>query len=111
VGARGIWALKCSIIGLLLTAFLQAVIAYYSGSVALLADTIHKTGDALTAIPLWIAFRMSTWKPSARFTYGYGWVEDLAGIAIILTILLSAALAGYESISRLFHASARESRC
>jgi cation diffusion facilitator family transporter len=100
---RGIWAVKWSLIALVLTALLQAVVVYYSGSVALLADTIHNAGDALTAIPLFIAFRMSTWKPNARFTYGYGRVEDLAGIAIILTILLSAAVAGYESISRLFH--------
>ncbi|MGZ4938579.1 MAG: cation diffusion facilitator family transporter, partial [Halobacteriota archaeon] len=81
----------------------QAILVYYTGSVALLADTIHNFGDALTAVPLWIAFRMSTWKPTARFTYGYGRVEDLAGIVIILVILLSAALAGYESITRLFH--------
>ena len=100
---RGIWALKWSLIGLMATAILQAVIVYYSGSVALLADTIHNVGDALTAVPLWLAFRMSTWKPTKRFTYGYGRVEDLAGIAIVLTILFSAVLAGYESITRLFH--------
>ncbi len=100
---RGMWALKWSLVGLMLTALLQAILVYYSGSVALLADTIHNVGDALTAIPLWIAFRMSTWKPNSRFTYGYGRVEDLAGIAIVLTILFSAAFAGYESINRLFH--------
>jgi len=100
---RGIWALKWAFVGLMLTALLQAIIVYYTGSVALLADTIHNIGDALTPIPLWIAFRMSTWKPTPRFTYGYGRVEDLAGIAIVLVILLSAALAGYESINRLFH--------
>jgi len=100
---RGIWALKWSLMGLVATAIFQAVIVYYSGSVALLADTIHNAGDALTAIPLWIAFRMSTWKPTKRFTYGYGRVEDLAGVAIVLTILFSAMIAGYESINRLFH--------
>ncbi|MGZ4914521.1 MAG: cation diffusion facilitator family transporter [Halobacteriota archaeon] len=100
---RGIWALKWTFVGLMFTAVLQAILVYYTGSVALLADTIHNFGDALTAVPLWIAFRMSTWKPTARFTYGYGRVEDLAGIVIILVILLSAALAGYESITRLFH--------
>ncbi|MGZ4902595.1 MAG: cation diffusion facilitator family transporter [Halobacteriota archaeon] len=100
---RGIWALKWAFVGLMFTAVLQAILVYYTGSVALLADTIHNFGDALTAVPLWIAFRMSTWKPTARFTYGYGRVEDLAGIVIILVILLSAALAGYESITRLFH--------
>ena len=100
---RGIWALKWSLAAMMATAILQAVIVYYSGSVALLADTIHNFGDALTAVPLWLAFRMSTWKPTKRFTYGYGRVEDLAGIAIVLTILFSAILAGYESINRLFH--------
>jgi cation diffusion facilitator family transporter len=108
---RGIWALKWSLIGLIATAILQAVIVYYSGSVALLADTIHNVGDALTAIPLWLAFRMSTWKPTKRFTYGYGRVEDLAGIAIVLTILFSAVLAGYESINRLFHLQAVQFLC
>jgi len=100
---RGIWALKWSLLGLMATAILQAVVVYYSGSVALLADTIHNVGDALTAVPLWLAFRVSTWKPTNRFTYGYGKMEDLAGIAIVLTILFSAVLAGYESINRLFH--------
>jgi cation diffusion facilitator family transporter len=85
------------------TAFLQAIVVYYSGSVALLADTIHNVGDALTAVPLWLAFRVSTWKPTKRFTYGYGRVEDLAGVAIVLIILFSAVLADYESINRLFH--------
>lgn len=103
---RGIWAIKWSLIGLMATAILQVVIVYYSGSVALLADTIHNVGDALTAVPLWLAFRMSTWKPTKRFTYGYGRVEDLAGIAIVLTILFSAVLAAYESIDRLFHPQA-----
>ncbi len=100
---RGIWALKWSFVGLMLTAVFQLFIVYYSGSVALLADTIHNFADAATAIPLWIAFRMSTWKPTSRFTYGYGRVEDLAGIAIVLVILFSAVLAGYESFTRLFH--------
>ncbi len=100
---RGIWALKWSLLGLMATAVFQLVIVLYSGSVALLADTIHNFGDALTAVPLWIAFRMSVRKPTKRFSYGYGRVEDLAGVAIVLTILFSAILAGYESVNRLFH--------
>lgn len=100
---RGIWAVKWSLLGLLATAVFQVVIVYISGSVALLADTIHNFGDGLTAIPLWIAFRLARWKPSRRFTYGYGRVEDLAGIVIVLTILFSAIAAGYESIQRFFH--------
>lgn len=99
---RGIWALKWSLGGLLVTAVLQVVVVYFTGSVALLADTIHNFGDALTAVPLWIAFRVGEWKPNRRFTYGYGRVEDLAGAFIVFMILLSAAVAGYESILRLF---------
>jgi cation diffusion facilitator family transporter len=100
---RGIWAVKWSLVGLMLTAVLQVLIVYISGSVALLADTIHNFGDAATAIPLWIAFLLARRKPSKRFTYGYGRVEDLAGVAIVLTILFSAVVAGYESIQRFFH--------
>ena len=100
---RGIWALKWSLLGLMATTLFQLAVVLYSGSVALLADTIHNFGDALTAVPLWIAFRMSVWKPKKRYTYDYGRVEDLAGIAIALTILFSAIVAGYESVERFFH--------
>lgn len=100
---RGIWAIKWSFLGLFATALLQIGVVYLSGSVALLADTIHNFGDAATAIPLWIAFSLARLKPTRRFTYGYGRVEDLAGVAIVLTILFSAIVAGYESIDRLFH--------
>lgn len=97
---RGIWAIKLSFLGLLATALFQAFIVLLSGSVALLADTIHNLGDAATIIPLWIAFGLSKWKPTKRFTYGYGRVEDLAGIAVVFIILLSVLIAGYESIDR-----------
>ena len=100
---RGIWAIKWSFIGLFATAIFQILIVLLSGSVALLADTIHNIGDAGTAIPLWVAFRLARRKPNRRFTYGYGRVEDLAGLAIVLTILLSAIIAGYESIDRFIH--------
>lgn len=100
---RGIWAIKWSFAGLLVTALLQVVIVYYSGSVALLSDTIHNLGDATTAIPLWIAFALARRRPSPRFTYGYGKVEDLAGVVIVLIILLSAVTAGYEALQRLWH--------
>lgn len=100
---RGIYAVKWSFLGLLATALFQVVIVLLTGSVALLADTIHNFGDAATAIPLWIAFRLAQLKPNRRFTYGYGRVEDLAGVAVVLTILLSAIIAGYTSIDRLFH--------
>ena len=100
---RGIWAVKWSFVGLFITCLFQVVVFLKSGSVALLADTIHNLGDALTAIPLWFAFRLSTLKPTKRFTYGYGRVEDLAGVAVVLTILGSAIAAGYSSIVRLLH--------
>ncbi len=101
--ARGIWALKWSLVVLALTAAMQVVVVYFSGSIALLADTIHNFGDAATAIPLWVAFALATRKPSKRFTYGYGRVEDLAGAAIVLMILLSAVVTGYESVMRLLN--------
>ena len=100
---RGIWAIKWSFLGLLATALFQVVIVFVSGSVALLADTIHNFGDASTAIPLWFAFTLVKWPPNKRFTYGYGRVEDLAGVAIVLIITFSAIVAGYQSINRLFH--------
>jgi cation diffusion facilitator family transporter len=100
---RGVWAVKWSFIGLLVTTLLQAIVVVVSGSVALLADTIHNLGDACTAIPLAIAFVLAHRNSSKRFTYGYGRVEDLAGVVVVLTILASAILAGYESVNRFFH--------
>src|SRR5499426_3473435 len=100
---RGIWAVKWSLIGLGATAVFQAIIVFFSGSVALLADTTHNIADAGTAIPLWIAFTLARRQPSRRFTYGYGRVEDVAGVIVVLTILFSALLAGYQSINRLLH--------
>lgn len=101
--SRGIWAVKWSFIGLMATAIFQSLIVYLSGSVALLADTIHNFGDALTAIPLWIAFLFARKLPTKQFTYGYGKVEDLAGLFVVLMIFVSAVVAGYESIYRFFH--------
>lgn len=98
---RGIWAIKWSFVILAITAALQMVVVYFSGSVALLADTIHNVGDAGTAIPLWVAFVLARRKPSKQFTYGLGRAEDLAGILIVLIILFSAVFAGYEAIGRL----------
>jgi cation diffusion facilitator family transporter len=103
---RGIWAIKWSFVGLFATAAFQLFIVLLSGSVALLADTIHNLGDAATAIPLWVAFTLGRRKPSKRFTYGLGRVEDLAGVTIVLIILLSALLAGYLSIDRFLHPQA-----
>lgn len=83
---RGIWALKISLVGLGLTALLQVLIVALSGSVALLADTIHNFADAGTSVPLWIAFALTKRGTSRRFTYGYGKTEDVAGVAVVLII-------------------------
>lgn len=98
---KWIRAIKWSMAGLLLTALLQAAIVAISSSIALLADTIHNFADAATAIPLWIAFAMARKKPTNRFNYGYGRVEDVAGIVIVCIMLLTAFLAAYESLTRL----------
>ena len=99
--AEGIRALKISLVALLVTAVLQAVVVVVTGSVALLADTIHNFSDALTAVPLWIAFALGRRAASRRYTYGYGRAEDLAGVFIVFMIALSAVVAGYESVRRL----------
>lgn len=99
--AEGIRAVKISLVVLLVTALAQAVVVLYTGSVALLADTIHNFSDALTAIPLWIAFVLGRRAATRRYTYGYGRAEDLAGLFIVAMIALSAVGAGYESIRRL----------
>lgn len=99
---RGFYAVKWSFIGLLTTAFFKILVFSISGSTALLTDTIHNFGNAATAIPLGFAFILSRKKPSKRFTYGYGRLEDLAGLLIVFLILFTAAAAAYESIYRLF---------
>lgn len=99
---RGIWAIKWSFIGLTLTAIVQMLVVWLSGSVALLADTIHNLGDAATAVPLYVAFWFARRKPTERFTYGYGRVEDLAGVIVVALILFSAIVAGYQAVERLF---------
>src|SRR5215813_7604267 len=100
---RGLWAIKWSFIGLGATACIQVVIVGMSGSVALLADTIHNFGDAATALPLWMAFVLARRPPSKRFTYGLGRAEDLAGVLMVGLILCSAMVAGYQSLSRLLN--------
>lgn len=101
VGAEGIRATKISLVGLGLTALLQALVVVLSGSVALASDTLHNLGDALTAIPLWIAFSLGRRSPTRSYTYGYHRAEDVAGVFIILAIGASAALIVWESVQRL----------
>lgn len=100
---RGIWAVKVSLVGLLATAAFQVVIVLISGSVALLADTIHNFSDALTAIPLGIAFTLSRRARNLRYTYGYGRAEDIAGVIIVLMILFSAFEAIYQAILKIIN--------
>ena len=99
--AAGIRAVKVSLVALLATAVAQMAIVAISGSVALLADTIHNVADALTAIPLWVAFALGTRPATRRYTYGFGRAEDVAGLFVIAMIALSALVAGVESIRRL----------
>ncbi len=101
--AQGIRAVKISLVALAVTAIFQLVIVALSGSVALAADTIHNFSDALTAIPLWIAFVLGRRAATKRYTYGLGRVEDLAGLFVLLMISLSAAIAGYQAVRRLIH--------
>jgi cation diffusion facilitator family transporter len=100
---RGLWVLKWSFGALMVTAIFQLIVVAFSRSVALLADTVHNFGDAATAIPLGLAFLLARRATTKRFTYGLGRVEDLAGLAIISTIAVSALLAAYVSVRRLIH--------
>jgi cation diffusion facilitator family transporter len=104
--AAGIRAVKISLLALGATSIAQLVIVLISGSVALLADTIHNFSDALTAIPLWIAFALGRRAATRRYTYGFGRAEDLAGLFVVAMITLSAAIAAIESIRRLLHPAA-----
>jgi cation diffusion facilitator family transporter len=101
--AAGMRTLWISLAVLAATALIQAVVVAVSGSVALLGDTLHNGADALTAVPLGVAFIVGRRPPTRRYTYGYGRAEDLAGVAIVLTIAASSALAACEAVDRLMH--------
>ena len=96
----GVRAVKISLGLLGVTALLQVVVVIISGSVALLADTVHNFSDALTAVPLWVAFVIGRRPASRRYTHGFGRIEDLAGLFIVAMIAISAVVAGVESIRR-----------
>lgn len=98
---RGIQALKVSLGVLLAMALFQLAIVAASGSVALLADTLHNFSDALTAIPLWLAFRLAQRARNHRYTYGYGRAEDLAGGFVVLIVAINAGLVFYESFQKI----------
>lgn len=99
----GMRALKISLAGLAVTAAIQLAVVAMSGSVALLGDTVHNFADALTAVPLGIAFLLGRRPPTRRYTYGYGRAEDLAGVFVVAMIALSSFVAGWEAVQRLRH--------
>ncbi|WP_234042282.1 cation diffusion facilitator family transporter [Streptomyces marianii] len=99
--AEGLRTLWLSFAVLTATTAVQAVIAALSGSVALLGDTVHNATDALTALPLALAFVLGRRAATRRYTYGFGRAEDLAGVFVVLVIAASAAFAGYEAVRRL----------
>lgn len=86
---------------LAVTSILQVAIVAISGSVSLLADTAHNIGDAANSVPLLIAFYIARRAATKRFTYGYGRGEDVAGILIVVSILVSAGIVFWESFNRL----------
>jgi cation diffusion facilitator family transporter len=100
---QGVRAVKISLFMLLGTTILQFAVVLISGSVALLADTIHNFSDALTAVPLWIAFILARRPVTRGYAYGFGRAEDLAGLFIVAVVALSAVVAGWQSIDRLIH--------
>ena len=101
--SRGVHALKLSLVALLITAVLQLIVVIATGSVALLSDTLHNFADALTALPIWLAFIVGRRAATRRFAYGYGRAEDLAGLVVLVFIAGSAMLAAYQAIERLLH--------
>lgn len=101
--ADGRRALLRSLAVLSVTAVIQLVVVGFSGSIALLGDALHNVADALTAVPLLIAFRLARRSPTKRYTYGYGRAEDLGGLFVVAMIALSSALAAFEAIDRLIH--------
>jgi cation diffusion facilitator family transporter len=100
---KGMRALWISLLVLAATAIVQAVVVAWSGSVALLGDALHNVADALTAVPLGVAFILGRRAATRRYTYGYGRAEDLAGIVIVTIIAVSAGLAAYQAVDRLLH--------
>ena len=100
LAVRTVWL---ALLALGATTALQIVIYVASGSVALLADTVHNLGDALNSVPLLFAFYLARRAANRRYTYGYGRLEDIAGVFIVVSIGFSAAYILYESAQRLLN--------
>jgi cation diffusion facilitator family transporter len=92
---EGMRAVSLSLAVLGLAALAQTVVFIASGSIALLADLIHNFGDALTAVPLGIAFALRSQVAERR-----------AGLAVVAAIFISAWVAGIEAVLRLIHPAA-----
>jgi cation diffusion facilitator family transporter len=103
VSTAGTRALAISLTGLLLTALVQLLIFALSSSVGLLADVVHNFADALTALPIGLAFWVARRSPTPRYTYGYGRAEDLAGVTVVIVMAVSATVAAWEAVDRLIH--------
>jgi cation diffusion facilitator family transporter len=88
----GVRAVSWSLLVLLITSLLEGGVFLLTGSVALLADLIHNFGDALTAVPLGIAFMMRSFKAEKR-----------AGYFVVATIFVSACVSLWQSIERLIN--------
>jgi cation diffusion facilitator family transporter len=99
----GILTVRRALLILGLTTVLQVLIYMASGSVALLADTVHNLGDALNSIPLWVAYVLARRSPTRRFTYGLGRAEDVSGLIIVISIVFSAGYILWEAIARLLN--------
>ncbi|MDX2139291.1 MAG: cation diffusion facilitator family transporter, partial [Chloroflexota bacterium] len=99
-GIRAVWL---ALLALGVTSALQIGIVAFSGSVALLADTVHNIGDTLNSIPLLIAFYLARRAATRRYTYGFGRAEDVAGIFIVLSIAVSAGVVFWESFQKLLN--------
>jgi len=99
-GIRTVWL---ALGALSATTVLQIIIVYSSGSVALLADTVHNLGDSLNSIPLLIAFYLARRAATRRYTYGFARAEDVAGIFIVISIAFSAAVIFWQSIQKLIY--------
>jgi len=99
--SQGLRALAVSFAVLMVTAVAQLALVVATGSVALLSDTIHNFSDALSAVPLAVAFTLGRRAATRRLPHGYGRAEDLAGLAVVALIAISAAVAAWEAVQRL----------
>lgn len=100
LGIRTVWI---ALVLLAVTSILQIFVVYWSGSVALLGDTVHNIGDGLNSVPLLIAFYLARRVANRRYNFGFARAEDVAGIFIVISIAFSAAYILWESIDRFIN--------